>query len=212
MGLMSLIFKDEEQSQVPVTEQPKTEAKTPVPTVQSAPVQGVTPPTVSGVPDEKFVEMLEKVITENNIPGLDYVEFKQALDNMRALALDEPTKFVTVFSILSAQGCTKETLINSIDKYSGLITKEHEGFQAELTETFNEKVESKRKKIQESQEKVIELSNKIKELNEFILTATQEAQQEEMKLRLTEANFNQSIQKVLTVLNSDKEKITNYIK
>lgn len=209
---MSLIFKDEEQPIVPSTEQPKPEVKATGLPIQSAPVQGVTPPTVTGVPDEKFVEMLEKVITENNVPGLDYVELKQALDNMRALALDEPTKFVTVFSILSAQGCTKESLLSSIDKYSGLIIKEQEGFQAELTETFNEKVESKRKKIQESQEKVVELSNKIKELNDFIITATQEAQQEEMKLRLTEANFNQSIQKVLSVLNSDKEKITNYIK
>lgn len=87
---MSLIFKDEEQPIVPSTEQPKPEVKATGLPIQSAPVQGVTPPTVTGVPDEKFVEMLEKVITENNVPGLDYVELKQALDNMRALALDEP--------------------------------------------------------------------------------------------------------------------------
>lgn len=213
MGILDLILKpSEETPQNPVTEQSKVEVKTPVPPIQSVPSQGITTPTINGVADDKFVKMLEGVITENNIPGLDYFEFKQAVENMKALPIDEATKFITVFSILQGQGCTKEILLISIDKYVGLINKEHETFNGELADTFKEKVESKKAKIEQSQQKIVELSNQIKELNDFIITGTQEVQQEEMKLRLAEANFKQSVDKVVSVLTTDKEKITNYIK
>lgn len=210
MGFMDLIFKADEQTVQPISPEQK-----PKPTglpVQNVPVQGFTPPTVNGVADDKFVKMLEGVISDNNIPGLDYFEFKQAVDNMKSLPIDESTKFLTVYSILLGQGCTKEVLLNSIDKYVSLINKEHETFNNELSETFKEKVESKKTKIEQSQQKIVELSNQIKELNDFIITGTQEVQQEEMKLRLAEANFKQSVEKVVSVLTTDKEKITNYIK
>lgn len=211
MGIMDLIFKTDEQTVQPPA--PEQKPQSTGLSGQNIPVQGVTPPpTINGVADDKFVKMLEGVITENNIPGLDYFEFKQAVENMKALPIDEATKFLTVFSILQGQGCTKEILLNSIDKYVGLINKEHETFNNELADTFKEKVETKKTKIEQSQQKIVELSNQIKELNDFIITGTQEVQQEEMKLRLAEANFKQSVDKVVSVLTTDKEKITNYIK
>jgi len=211
MGFMDLIFKTDEQSVQPTVDVDKSKTTQTVP-VQGLPVQNISVPTVNGVPDEKFVQMLESVITDNNIPGLDYFEFKQAVDNMKALPIDEGTKIITVFSILKGQGCTKEGLLNSIDKYVDLINKEHESFNTEMGESFKEKVENKKTKIEQSQQKIIELSNQIKELNDFIITGTQEVQQEEMKLRLADANFKQSVEKVVSVLTADKEKITNFIK
>lgn len=211
MGFMDLIFKTDEQTVQPTVPEQKVQQAS-VPVQQTTPVQGFTPPTVNGVPDDKFVKMLENVITENNIPGLDYFEFKQAVDNMKSLPIDEATKFVTVYSILLGQGCSKETLLGSIDKYVGLINNEHETFKVEMAESFKDRVETPKAKIEQSQQKIVEMSNKIKELNDFIITTTQEVQQEEMKLRLAEANFKQSVEKVVSVLASDKEKITNYIK
>ena len=210
MGFLDLILKPaEETPQQPVTA--PIPQKSGIPTAQPIPVQGITTPTINGVPDDKFVQMLENVIIENNIPGLDYFEFKQAVDNMKAVPIDEATKFITVFSILKGQGCTKEILLGSIDKYIGLINKEHDTFNSEMGDTFKENVENKKAKITQSQEKILELSNQIKELNDFIMTGTQEVQQEEMKLRLADANFKQSVDKVVAVLTADKEKITNLI-
>jgi len=166
---------------------------------------------IVGVPDDKFIQMLENVITDNNIPGLDYVEFKQALDNMKDVPIDETTKFITVFSILKSQGSTKEKLLTSIDVYIDIINNELLTFNNELAETFKENVENKKLKITQSQEKIIVLSNEIKELNEFVMVSTQEVQQEEMKLKMTESNFKQSVDKVISTLSNDKQKINNYI-
>jgi hypothetical protein len=44
------------------------------------------------------------------------------------------------------------------------------------------------------------------------MTTTQSTQQEEMKLRMADANFKQSAQKLISVMTGDKEKITNYLK
>lgn len=210
MGFASLFFKDEESTKPVEVPQPKPQSSG-ILTSQPISVQGISTPTINGIADDKFIQMLENVITENNIPGLDYFEFKQAVDNMKALPIDEATKFLTVFSILKAQGCTKDGLLSSIDKYVDLIKKEHENFNSEMGDTFKENVENKKVKITQSQEKIVELSNQIKELNDFIMTGTQEVQQEEMKLRLADANFKQSVDKVVSVLTTDKEKITNLI-
>ena len=210
MGIMDFILKPDEQKVQPTDVNITSTPPTVAPVLSQ--VSGIPVSTVNGVADDKFVQMLESVITDNNIPGLDYFEFKKALDNMKALPIDEGTKFITVFSILQGQGCTKEILLNSIDKYVDLINKEHENFNTEMGDSFKEKVENKKTKIEEAQQKIIDMSSQIKELNDFILTGTQEVQQEEMKLRLIDANFKQSVEKVISVLTSDKEKITNIIK
>jgi len=205
MGFKDLFFKSEEPKELLITPESS-------PIQPQKIVQDVTYPQINGVPDDKFINMLKKVISDQNMSGVDYFEFKQGLDNMSNLPIDETTKFVTVYSILSGQGCSKETLLKSIDNYVNVINNEHETFKAEMTTTFKEKVENPKSKIEDAQKKIIEMSDKIKELNDFIISTTQEVQQEEMKLRLAEANFKQSVEKVTSDLTSDKEKITNYIK
>lgn len=168
--------------------------------------------TTSGVPDEKFVTMLESVIADNNISGLDYFEFKKIIEKMKSLPMDEATKFISAFSTFEVQGITKESLLSSIDTYVSLINKEQDTFDTEMKVSYTEKVENKRKEVEKAQQQIAELNNKIVELNSFIMTTTQETQQEEMKLRMADANFQQSAQRVISAMESDKQKLINYIK
>jgi hypothetical protein len=55
------------------------------------------------------------------------------------------------------------------------------------------------------------MNKKIMETNNLILSATQEAQQEELNLKMTESSFKNSVDRVLATLNDDKKKINNYI-
>ena len=210
MGWSNLFIKDEG----PTTEKPSTAEQKPPVSTTALPVTNtfVQSPIVQGTPDDKFIAMLEAVIADNNIPGLDYVEFKAAIDKMKSLPMDETTKFMSAYSIFESQGCTKQTLIDSIDKYMAMIVKEQEHFDVEMKASFTEKVESKTLEIENSRKEIVELNNKIVELNNFIMSTTQETQQEEMKLRMADSNFKQSVQRVISVMQSDKEKITNYLK
>ena len=99
MSFKSWILKEEEEKQVVPQKTPVFSPST-VKTDKS--VFSPNPaPTYSSVPDEKFVSMLEQVIMDNNIPGLDYIEFKKAVDKMSNLPIDESTKILTAFSILN---------------------------------------------------------------------------------------------------------------
>lgn len=212
---MGFIFKDdpEKEAKKAAEKEAKKAAKM-MATSTVAPQYVVNQQSIAnmaGVADEKFVQMLWDVITQNNIPGQDYFEFKQAIDAMAALPIDEKSKFLTTFTIFQSQGCKKDALLSSIDKYIKIIQKEQANFNAEFESQKNENVNSKRAQIEEAKRKLDELNKQIIETNNFILSASQEVQQKEMELQMTSANFTKSTEKVLSTLESDKEKITNYI-
>ena len=202
MGLKDMIFKDSPEKE---SKKAKENASTIAPVTQ----QSVT--NMAGVVDEKFVEMLWSVISQNNIPGQDYFEFKQAVDSMSSLAIDERSKFLTTFTIFQGQGCKKDTLLSSIDSYMRVIKSELSSFNAEFESQRQQKVTAKLAQVEKAKKNVEELNREITEANNFILTASQEAQQEEMQLQMTAHNFERSAEKVLGTLQVDKDKINNYI-
>ena len=76
---------------------------------------------------------------------------------------------------------------------------------------MSEKVRDKQAQVEAAKKKVEELNQQIIEQNNFILTTSTETQQEELQLQMKSANFNQSAEKVLSALESDKNKINTYI-
>lgn len=185
----------------------KSDTKTPV----SVPTSFLNQSAAAGVPDEKFVQLLMKVIADNNIPGLDYFEFKQAIDAMNSAQIDEKTKYMTTFIVYAQQGCSKELLLSSVDKYMSVIKNEVTQFDNELRSQREEKVQSKLAQVEEARKKVADLTKAITDANNFILKASQEAQQENLNLQMVEANFKKSAERVLGMLEGDKGKINNYI-
>lgn len=202
--LKGLIFKDAPAEQGS-TQNPSPTGKGPIPVMQ------VSTTTVQGVADTKFIDLLESVIEKNNQPGQDYFEFKQAVENMNALPMDEKTKFLTVYQVLSLQGCTKVNLISSLDKYISLVQSEKTSFDEEMKSEYTAKVQSKLLKAEEAKKELDGLTKRLSELNSSILALSQEAQAEEMKIRATESNFKASADVIISEMISDKEKINNFI-
>lgn len=206
--LKGLIFKEGDQNN---TDEGKDSSAPTTPAGQGNPQNFSSTQTVQGIVDNKFIEVLTSVIEENNQPGQDYFEFKQAVENMNSLSMPEQQKFQTVFSVLGLQGCTKEGLLVSLDKYIQLIQKEKEHFDAEMDTQFQSKVQVKRDEVEAAKNELSELSTRIQELNSRILTLQQEAGSEEMGLRATEANFQASADVVVNEMLGDKQKINTFI-
>lgn len=126
--LTGLIFKDEGEG----TPQPASPQEKPTSAFKgSANVQTSNVPSfsstqsVQGVIDNKFVDTLTGIIEQNNLPGQDYFEFKQAIEGMKTIGgMSDQQKFQTVFTVLSLQGCSKTVLLSSLDKYVTLIQSE----------------------------------------------------------------------------------------
>jgi hypothetical protein len=215
MGLFLRDDPDAEAKKAKAKEAKANKSK-PVEISKPQPIQPIYPTTqvvsnMTGIADEKFVEMLKKVIEDNNIPGQDYFEFKQSLDALANIPLDERTKFITVYATFQLQGCKKDVLLSSIDKYVSVVQSEEANFNAELANQRNTNVTDKTTQVQDAQKKLDELNKQIAETNTFIITASQEIQNAELKLQMTENAFKKSVEKVVGMLNADKDKINSYI-
>ena len=207
--LKGLIFKEGDQATT--DDQGKNPSAPKTPAKEGSPQNFTSTQSIQGIVDNKFVEVLTAVIEENNQPGQDYFEFKQAVENMNSLPMPEQQKFQTVYSVLGLQGCTKEGLLLSLDKYIQLIQGEKSNFDTEMKHQFQSKVQSKLDEVDRSKKELAELSGRIQELNTKILTLQQEAGSEEMSLRATEANFQASADVIVNEMLGDKQKITTFI-
>lgn len=202
--LKGLIFKES-------TEPQKTEeviAQSATASVASSPAAQTS---IKGVADTKFIDLLEGIIEQNNLPGQDYFEFKQSVENMKSIPMDEKTKFQTVYSVLSLQGCKKDVLLTSIDKYVSIIQNEKVEFETEMKQQFAKNVQAKLDQAETAKKELESLTKRLGELNTNILTFSQEAQAEEMKLNATSSNFNASADVIISAMIGDKEKINLYI-
>jgi hypothetical protein len=213
--LTGLIFKTEDggapepDSKVDTKSAFKSAANVPGTNVQSF----STTQNVQGVVDNKFVDQLTGIIEQNNIPGQDYFEFKQAIENMKSMSgMSDAQKFQTIYAVLSLQGCTKAVLLSSLDNYVSLIQNEKSEFDKEMENQYQSKVTAKLAEAENSKKELENLGKRMTELNNIILNVTQEAGAEEMKLRATEANFKASADVIINEMLSDKEKINNFIK
>lgn len=176
---------------------------------------GSTPTTTSMSIDSgvnpKILEKLKVLIQENNIPGIDYYEFKLALDEMKDSGIDEKTKFTMAYKTLKIAGCTKEALLSSIEKYTALIKREESGFDKEMETRMNNNVVGRKKAIDNANLRIEELTKEIERLRSFVTTETQSVQQEEVKIKQTEASFVNTVEFFLNGIAEDKKKINDYL-
>ena len=205
--LKGLIFKEDDK---PVEQTPQGGGN----------VQPINSPTtistipnlnLQGIADNKFIEILEQAIEANNLPGQDYFEYKQAIQNMNAIISDEKTKFLTAFVVFKQQGCDKIKLLESADHYLQVIADEKQNFNKELNDNFEEKVKMKLDQVEKCKQELETLTKKMSELNSNIHQFSQEAQQAEMEIKAKEANFNASADIISSQIITDKDKINQYL-
>lgn len=211
--LTGIIFKDEGTAEPETKEVSKSAFKGSA-KVQSPSVQNFSAAqSVQGVVDNKFVDQLSALIEQNNIPGQDYFEFKQAIENMKSIpGMSDAQKFQTIYAVLSLQGCTKPVLLSSLDKYVALIQNEKTEFNKDMEGQFQTRVTAKLAEGESAKKEMETITKRMAELNTKILNVTQEAGAEEQKIRATEANFMASADVIINEMLGDKEKINNFIK
>jgi hypothetical protein len=211
-GLKGMIVRDSSPESVDAGKDSKKVESPNATTSALKPTGGIPAPmTIQGVVDNKFIDVLEGVIESNKEKGQSYFDFKQAIEKMSSIAMDEKTKFQTIFAVQSINGTTKEKILASIDAYTAIIEKEKTNFDSELKQTYATKVQTKLDEVDNAKKEMETLTKKLTELNNLILSSSQEAQAEEMKIRATEANFKASAETIINEMNSDKTKVSTYI-
>ena len=118
--------------------------------------------------DEKSLNFLVKALEKNNLPGFDYIEFKQSLSNLIAMDMSEETAFKSVYATAVSVGLTKEKLLKSAVHYKQILNKEKDQFDAALQKQMTQRVEGKLKEVQKLKGQIEEYHKKIAESDELM--------------------------------------------
>jgi hypothetical protein len=166
MGILNLLWKKDETDPLPKNNQttPKTVGSIKTTSDFNIPSSQITP--VGGVAKKEIVEYFEKVFKENNFPGPDYQEFKNALDDMKSQPLDEATKFKTLFLSFKSMGLTPQKLIETANQYKKLFATKLAGFDTELQNERNAQVVAKQQEAETVKQLNVKIDEDMRKLNE----------------------------------------------
>jgi len=177
-------------------------------------------PNTNGVFDQKFYSSFLQLIEDNNIEGVDYLEFskaKKAMDGIPGMA--EAVKYQSAFASLKANSpITKEHLLKTADFYIEKLDVEAKEFENEMGKEVTAQVHSrmehsktKEGQIASKQEQITKLQAEINTLQTEIGQSNVEAQQYQFNIDATAKNFKVTLEAVKAQINSDKQNIQNFI-
>lgn len=168
--------------------------------------------------DQKSLDFLTQALVKNNLPGFDYLEFKQSLNALSTLNMDEATAYKSAFATASTVGLTKEKLLKTAEHYRGVIMQEKQAFDQALKKQVQQKVESKKVEVEKLKKQILDYQAQIAKLQEEITKnqqvidhADESIQQSMDKIQQTEEQFELTFQAILNQINCDIEDIKQYI-
>jgi chromosome segregation ATPase len=167
--------------------------------------------------DDKSVDFLTKALAKNNLPGFDYIEFKQSLRALREM-MDEPTAYKSAFATAATVGLTKEKLLKTATHYKNILATEKKQFDAALQKQMEQRVHSKLTEVEKLKKQIVEYKEKIKALEakmaksqSTIDNADQHIQAAKAKIEGTRDDFEHTLQSIVNEIDQDIESINQYL-
>ena len=168
--------------------------------------------------DERSIEFLTKALERNNLPGFDYIEFKQSLSALDDMGIEEGTAMKSAYATASTVGLTKEKLLKTASHYRQILSQEKNQFDAALEKQIQQRVNSKEEEIEKLKKQVLEYQEKIRQLEEKIKSSTSTIENadklindEKEKILNTKETFEFTWQSVLNEIEKDIENINKYL-
>lgn len=168
--------------------------------------------------DSKSIDFLSKALAKNNLPGFDYLEFKQSLVALAEMNMDEGTAIKSAFATASTMGLTREKLTTSIQHYKKVLSEEKSHFDVALQNQMKKRVDGKRNEVEKLkgqigkwQEQIEKLKEQIEKSQLTIDHADEIIEAETDKIQKTKENFEHTFQSVVNQINKDAENIATYL-
>ena len=168
--------------------------------------------------DEKSVEFLTNALEKNNLPGFDYIEFKQALAALAAMDMDEAMAFKSAYTTAATVGLTKAKLLETATHYKSILSKEKGQFDRAMENQIQQKVAGKREEVEKLRKQIVAHQQKIAQLQEQIAkfqntvdNADAEIDAAREKIESTQKGFEYTHQSILNQIDKDIENINKYL-
>lgn len=173
---------------------------------------------IEGSLNDKIMEKLLKVLSDNNQEGFDYIEYKNSIKALETMQMDEKMKFRSAFATAQTIGLSLPKLLNSISFYQKILNKENDSFLSALNNQINIKVGDKKKELQDYNKMIEAKSLQIKKLQSEIAkhkevqnTLKSKIEEDTISIEKTKKDFETTFYKLMHQINEDVEKIKKYL-
>lgn len=215
-----------------IEEDPNAPVQETQPTVQadhteSAPIRetltesvsvGSTDEITQGSVDSKFIDILMKAIEQQNRQGFDYLEFKNSLQSLSKLDMDEGTRFKSAFAMGKTMGLNKVVLLESIQHYISVVNQEENKFKDTLEKQKSLQVQGKETTFKEveagiskKEKQIIQLQAEIEEEKKKLDVIKEDIQKAMVKIDVTNEQFVAAHKLISKQMLDDAQKIKTYI-
>lgn len=168
--------------------------------------------------DNKFNNILLKVIEDNNIDGFDYLEFKNSIQTLSKAIPEEATQFKSAYEVGKTMGLTKQKLLETASFYADLLKQEDVKFTQAFNNQKNQQLHGREQEIKTHENEIIDFEKKIALLQKSIenhknkITDLRAAMNESSeKLAQTHGEFKVAYQHLYNQIAQDIQKINEFI-
>ena len=187
-------------------------------TIQQRPQAFKTQVKVEGTADSKFIDILLGALDKNNLEGYDYLEYKQALQSLSKVGMDEATMYKSALAMAGTLGASKDQILKTADHYVSILKQEESKFLQALSANKQKLAQSEQngiagleQGIANKQKQVENLLAEIEKDKIKLQELQNEIEESALKIHQTAANFEAAYQLVYGQIKNDVDKINEYI-
>ena len=186
-------------------------------TASSAPAYDKNNPP-KGKPQEKFVNRLLGALESNNLEGFDYLEYKQSVQNLGNVDMDESTRFKSALAMAKTMGATPQKLISSANHYLKVLSTEESKFLEAFKNQQSIQISSQNKEVKRLQDGIAQRKAQIKKLQAEIAAGEKALEGKKgtidkanAKVQATKDGFYHAYHIVTQQIAADLEKMKQYL-
>lgn len=187
----------------------------------AAPAVPVNVTPTAGAVDQKFAEHFANVLAQNNPPGPDYFEFREALRGLTNLGLPEDKQYQAAWASFKALGGSPDVamLTNTAKQYVAALNNDRAAFGKSVEAALTERVgglQTEQQRLQTENEalakQILEIQNRIDANNKRLATIGTEMTEQTAKINQNRQNYDATFAHFTDQINGDIAKITQYLK
>ena len=172
----------------------------------------------TGEISDKFMDILLGAMKKSNREGFDYMEYKQSLQSLKKMEMDDATRFQSAFAMAQTMGASKENITSSASYYLDVLKQEKQKFQAVVANQNQKQVVSKKegaddiiKAIQNKEAQINKLKEDIDTLKKQHNLAQKEIQVSKTKVEKTKNDFLVTYDLLESQIQKDVQLIKKYL-
>ena len=167
--------------------------------------------------DEEILDKLEEKLGQEDIPGPDYLELKEAAMDEESVA-NEPDErkryrqaFANMKRFFPTAGVDKARILSAIDHYRKVMVAEGEDAKEDLKRKIQTEVTASKEKIAAEEEELNKRQELINLEREKLEQRKRAVVEREEALEKKSKNFLKTLEYLIGILDSDRKKLDEYL-